>query len=143
MEAWDNRFAGIAVQYDDRAVHVRSDETLEAYLAAPGNGSLALADHVLAAYRARFGKPLQISRHSLAIEVLAHVYAENMAEVALRLAENMPGHVLTGLQRLMERLIDHVEVIDCGEGSVDGNRFVWDALAPFHRLVYAACGQNA
>lgn len=143
MNEWITDFHNISVQYIDKIVRVKSDAPLEAYLAEPGNGSLELADHILSQYEALLQKPLDIGRHSLAIEILGHVFVENFAEVIESVAENIGPDLLEPIIRLMEKVQDRTEVIDCGEASVDGNRFVWDALSPFHSLIYLACGRRA
>lgn len=119
------------------SVHVRNDEHLLAYLRAPGKGALALAEYLLAQYEARYGAPLDISAHSLAIEILGHVFADQFAEAVSSLLDKVAPDADGPLSRLLEKVQERSEEIDCGEASIDSNRFVWDMLVPFHGLIYA------
>lgn len=137
MTQYEETYQGIAIRLEPSVARVRHDARLEAYLQAPGNGSLALADFILARYRALFEKPLAISRDSLAIEILGHVYADRLAAMAETLRERIAPESRGPLSRLLERVRESAGVIDCGEAEVDTNRVVWDMLVPLRRLIYA------
>lgn len=143
MPDWDTAFHGIAVYCKPKSVHIRTDYALEAYLALPGNGALDLSDHLHAQYRTHYDTPLDIGRHSLAIEILAHVYVDNIAEALESIADRLSSDMANPVSGLMERVRRHTGVIDCGESSVDNDRFVWDFLSPFHPMIYWVCGQFA
>lgn len=42
----------------------------------------------------------------------------------------MPSGIVRAVQDLAERIETSTAVLDCGERSVDGNRWVFDMLAP-------------
>lgn len=145
MKEWDAGFHGISVGYKEKSVHIKTDEMLLSFLAQPEIGSLALSAYILERYQAIFGKLLEISQDSLAIEILAHVFVDKFSNAIYKLinnesidAENQPAPL-----RLLEKVRGRTDVIDCGEASVDNNRVVWDALVPFRGLIYRMFGQNA
>ena len=142
-EEWTRTAEGVWVRYGDRAVHIKTDAALVEYLGEAGNGARALAEEILREYEKRAGKPLDIGVDSLAIEILIHTFLDTFAGRALHLAEKLPGPLAEPLSALLEGLEDRTEIIDCGEREVDGNRWVFDRLAPFHGLFYEILGDKA
>ena len=140
---WAQTAEGVWVRYGDRAVHIKTDAALVEYLGEAGNGARALAEEILREYEKRAGKPLDIGVDSLAIEILIHTFLDTFAGRALHLAEKLPGPLAEPLSALMNGLEDRTEIIDCGEREVDGNRWVFDRLAPFHGLFYEILGDKA
>lgn len=78
-DEWEKEYRGISVKYEKSWVRIVCDQILKDYLGEEGNGSLALADYALGRYKEKFGCELNIKRHSLAVEILAHVYADKFA----------------------------------------------------------------
>ena len=138
----DNSYHGISIQYDHRIVRVRTDRFLLDYLGQKGNDSLELADHIHKSYQARWGEELKISRESLSVEILIHAYLDVVFRRIDLIAEKLgkPGRQLKKTLRFLE---DATEVIDCGEREVDSNRFVFDDLVPFRRILYLILGDKA
>ena len=134
---WDRSFEGIAVRYTPKAIHVKTEPVLLAYLRRPEHGAPLLAAAILASYKTKYGVPLAISLDSLAVEILGHVYIDVILEAIerLRLGDRF--------RHAVSRLKASTEVIDCGEKDVDGNRFLWDGLAPFADVIYAILGDRA
>lgn len=135
-------FEQITVRYEDKIVRVTCDDALMDYLELPGNGSVPLAEHILKSYEGYFHKPLEISLHSLAVEILGHVYADKFGSSLSELSRHLSSEQTSHLKALADKLLERTAVIDCGERSVDGNRFVWDFLEPFHSLIYLLLGKN-
>lgn len=125
MQVLERNYQGILIRFADRAIQVRNDEALREFLATPAEiNSLELADYILAVYRQQFGKELRISRDSLAIEILGHVFVDKLAGV-------------------IKAVKKKTAIIDIGEREVDPNRFVWDDLVPLKAMIFAALGKNA
>ena len=127
----------IKVTYKDKTVHVYCDEVMRKFLHERENGSLELAEYILKEYQCRMGKPLAIRRDSLAIEIIAHVYADNIAEYLQDLPEEHSNILCETIGKLGGKARVHTQTIDCGERSEDNNRFIWDGLEPFKDLI---CG---
>lgn len=136
-------FGSITVSYEDKWVRITCDSCLKQYLLQKGNGSLALADYLLEEYQKRFQKPLQIKRHSLAIEILAHTYTDTFSKIILDSKARIPSQVYTQVEHVLTEIRQHTGIIDCGEKSVDTNRFLWDELEPFHTFIYGLLGPMA
>lgn len=143
MDAIDVVYYDIAITMEMQAIHILNNEVLLFYLQQPDNGALELADFILEQYEERFGVPLQVGRHSLAIEILAHVFADKFADSVQRLADRLDDKYTVTLQKLVDKIKLHSDVIDCGEMGRDNDRLLWDLISPFHVLVYTACGDNA
>lgn len=107
---------------DAQWIRIQRDDALLRALENLGN--LVVARAVKGAYRRRWGEEIHISDASLAIEITGHALPDAFAEEML--AHEIPA---VGRQ-VLEKLRSHTEVIDCGESDVDGNRFIWDMLAP-------------
>lgn len=122
----------IKVRYTDRAVHITADEELREYLKQERkDDARKLADYILLEYERRFEKPLVISRESLAVEILIHVFADRLMDQLLNPHSVITSSLKNVLEPALLRVKRSTEVIDCGERAVDTNRFVFDALAPF------------
>jgi len=134
---WDRSLYGIAVKYNEKAVHIRIEPVLQTFLKAPDRGALRLARDILAVYREKFGVPLAIDVDSLAIEILGHVYIDVILAAMERL------RLGARYQTLVARIKKSTAVIDCGEADVDNNRFLWDGLAPFAEVIYGILGDRA
>ena len=137
MGDWNKEFHGISIKCNDKLVQIKNDKALNDFLNDPkSRGSVLIADYVLELYKKELGKKLNISRNSLAIEILGHVYMDVFAGLA---------STMKPLETAMKSIRSHTDVIDCGEKDVDGNRFVWDDLAqgPFKGMVFVLCGKKA
>ncbi len=120
----------IRVGFDDCAVHIASDDHLKAFLKNGSHASYVLAHAVLTHYRELFGKPLSISRRSLAAEIRLHALSHDLFTAL----EKKSVFASDGLyHRFCRRMIRSAEVIDCGEKHVDGNRFVFDIVSMLNR----------
>lgn len=138
----ETSFESIPIKYEHNIVRITCNDALINYLELPGNGSVPLAEHILTTYESHFHKPLEISLHSLAVEILGHVYADKFGSCLNHFSEHLSGEQTNQLHKLAEKLLERTAIIDCGERSVDNNRFVWDFLEPFHSLIYLLLGKN-
>ena len=43
----------------------------------------------------------------------------------------------------MEQIHTHTEIIDCGESDIDNNRWIWNGLTVFKKIIYTALGDHA
>ena len=142
-DEWEKEYRGISVKYEKSWVRIVCDQILKDYLGEEGNGSLALADYALGRYKEKFGCELNIKRHSLAVEILAHVYADKFAGSMLDMKKGLAPTELQAMEAKREEIKAHTGIIDCGEKSVDSNRVVWDNLEPLHGIIYAVMGKHA
>ena len=76
----DRHLDKITINYFDKLVQITCDEALKNCLEEPGNGALELSAHILNEYKKRQKSELKISKDSLAIEILAHTYADIFSE---------------------------------------------------------------
>lgn len=136
-------FDQITIHYSDRLVQITCDDALKQYLDEPGNGALALSTHILEEYKKHQASKLKISKDSLAIEILAHTYADTFSEAVSAAGDRLPAALSKAVLKLMEQVHAHTEIIDCGESAVDNNRWIWDGLAVFKKIIYAALGDRA
>lgn len=133
----DMGFHGITILFEKHWAHVVTDANLMAYLEAPGNGSMELAAYILDQYHALFHQNLHISQTSLAVEILIHAYLDVFTQKFMEKQDKFPRRMVGPILSLVQKLHRKTEVIDCGERSVDHNRFAFDDLAPFHSLFFA------
>jgi len=135
---WENDFTDNQIEYTlkDRIIRLKNTDALKDYLQEDGNGSLELADFLRGEYEKRYHRELAITRHSLAIEILGHVFFDSLSLGIMRLLEQNGSSAALSVRDQLHKIESHAAVIDCGEKSEDGNRWVWDFLAPFHGLIY-------
>lgn len=99
----------------DRALHIVNDYALRY---AINQGALYdIAARLKAEYKREKGVELQITTHSLAIEILGHVDAGKLAAYASKVGIDL------------NKISKSSEVVDAGELAVDGNRWVWDTIS--------------
>ncbi|WP_293788033.1 hypothetical protein [uncultured Pedobacter sp.] len=117
----------IKVGIEHKLIRVYSDVQLWAYL--EGNSSIRLmrfellVNTIKADYEQHFNKALAISNASLIVEILVHVYCDYLGLSFNRIVK------IKWIQAIVKKLLQRAEVVDCGERSVDSNRWVWDLLA--------------
>ncbi|HIS46337.1 MAG TPA: hypothetical protein IAB46_02060 [Candidatus Scybalocola faecigallinarum] len=138
-----NTFEDITIKYSSKLVQITCDETLKDYLDEKGNGALKLSGYILEEYKKCQGKPLKISKDSLAIEILAHTYIDSFSQAISAADKVLPAALRGPLEKLMDNLRSHTGIIDCGETAVDNNRWIWDMLTPYKGLIYGALGDRA
>lgn len=115
----------IRIQLKPRLVSITNDGALKRLVGIePRQHTHALVVALRQAYQAWSGTELHISDNSLKTEIWGHLVAERIA-LSLRKAVN------TALTRRFARFVmEHMELIDCGERAVDHNRFIWDMTVP-------------
>lgn len=143
MENWNHDFKQIAICYNDCMIQIKTDQPLLSFLEEKGNGSIALSKHIHEQYKTMFQKPLDISQDSLAIEILIHVYMEQLTKTKTTIAKILPKKIASSFIKCMEKLHQHTQIIDCGEKEVDSNRIVFDTLAPYHKIIYGILRDKA
>lgn len=75
-------------------------------------------------YKGKHGKELGISDRSFAIEIAGHSYA---SQVLTNVKNN--SLVPQNIKDALAKLANSASIADCGESSVDDNRWVWDGIA--------------
>ncbi len=125
-DEWNREFHNVSFLLEPGIARVRTDDGLRTYLKAGRNHARDLSDHIRRIYEERYQKALDISRQSLATEIVLHVRADSM----LRFAERCAGALrMKKLSKKLRWYIDRTAVIDCGERAVDTNRVVFDLLS--------------
>ena len=139
----DKNFEKVTITYCDRLVQITCDDALKNYLEEPGNGALQLSIYILEEYKNRRQSELKISKDSLAIEILAHTYADTFSEAVSSIGDRLPPALSKAVLTLMEQIHTHTEIIDCGESDIDNNRWIWNGLTVFKKVIYKALGDHA
>ena len=80
-------------------------------------------------YKELFQTEFAVSNSSIAIEIWGHVYASRFVDWIHNLL------TYSFVQKLTKKIIYHSAIIDIGEHGHDHNRFVWNWLAPFKKLI--------
>jgi len=110
---------------EPKIIRVYSNAALWQYLrVTPQIRFNQLVNTIKVDYEREFGQTLAISNRSLVVEILVHVYCDYLGLSFNRLIK------VKWIQNLVKKLLKRAEVVDCGEKGVDGNRWVWDLLAP-------------
>lgn len=133
----------IIISYSKGLVQITCNDALKNYLEEPGNGAFELSIRIQEEYKRHQQSELKISKDSLAIEILAHTYADTFSEAVSSIGNRLPSALSKAVLKLMEQIHAHTEIIDCGESDVDNNRWVWDGLTVFKKIIYAALGDHA
>lgn len=121
MENWNRDYHGIGLSWEDNIVRILNDDKFRTYLkTGKRQASFKLALYILHMYQKRFSKPLGFSAKSLACEIYGHYYISEKAKASEK---------KRGKRKLTSWLQRHMDVIDCGTGKVDNNRFLWDLLS--------------
>ena len=132
----DKSLDKITINYFDKLVQITCGEALKNYLNEPGNGAVELSAHILKEYKKRQKSELKISKDSLAIEILAHTYADTFSETVSSAESHLPAALSEAVLGLMKKVHAHTEIIDCGESDVDNDRWRWDGLTVFKKSIY-------
>ena len=136
-------FKNLTITYKPRLVQITCNQNLKSYLNAKGNGSLKLADHILEEYQTQQHTVLKIDRDSLAIEILAHTYADSFSQAVTSMDKLLPLPLRQAMDQLMDYIHRHTEIIDCGEAEADSNRWIWDKLTPYKAFIYGVLSDRA
>ena len=139
----DKSLDKITINYFNKLVQITCGEALKNYLDEPGNGAVELSAHILKEYKKRQKYELKISKDSLAIEILAHTNADTFSETVSSAESHLPAALSEAVLGLMKKVHAHTEIIDCGESDVDNNRWIWDGLTVFKKIIYKALGDRA
>lgn len=69
--------------------------------------------------------------------------SDSVSKAILDSKIKLPNPVKEKLVKLLTEVCRHTDVIDCGEKPADTNRVLWDALEPFHEIIYGILGTLA
>jgi hypothetical protein len=114
----------LKVTFRHKSIHIPNTEELKTFLSKKTESrtteliAMIKRDYLLIHHEA-----IDISDESMAVEIWAHLFAQNFQPVLGRLAD------FTITEWLAERLLKSAENIDLGESSVDNNRKYWDWLS--------------
>ncbi len=120
----------ITYSFTKTGVHLISDMPLHRLITDfPVKGVNQLAEELIQHFEEFYGRPLNIRRKSLAIEIRGHYYFEKFYlpfRKALR---------FFFLKRITDILDNSLKAYDCAEPGTDPNRFIWDALSYFDPVI--------
>lgn len=142
-ETTDTQFHGITVTYKEQLVKITTDKALLDYLAEPEIGSGTLAEAIRMRYAELYNRELEISRESLAVEILIHCYLDVFMHRTETFSRVLPKKIETMFIRLLHSLEARTEIIDCGEREIDSNRIIFDAMSPFYKILCSILGNRA
>ncbi len=126
------------VAFGQGVVRIDNNERLWVYINThPPEKTKALTGWIQQTYAEAFGGRLEISDHSLMMEIWGHIYFEYFLLRNERLGKFFFPF------GLYERLVASCEAIDCGERGLDGNRWLWDLLGIFTPLVGKLIPRNS
>lgn len=136
-EVLDKGFHNISIRFSDKWARIVCDDYLFDFLNNnKGNSALELAGYILTKYSEIAGCPLDIKKDSLAIEILFHVYMDLLSTMFLMSKAAIPKELYKKLETKFKEIKRHMDVIDCGELSVDDNRHIWDSLEKYRKYIY-------
>ncbi|APR00665.1 putative transmembrane protein [Clostridium botulinum] len=115
VTAFAANLSDITYSYSPKAVHIANDYNLKDYLSNSSKGSLNIADYAKSNYLLKYSQPIDVTRTSMAIEIMGHVYPDKIAK-----------YLPFGLGNIITK---HTSIIDIGEKSIDSNRWIWDSIA--------------
>lgn len=120
----------IGISLEPKVVRIDNYEHLDNYL-KQHKSAIKMANDIKEQYKDKFNKPLAITTKSLATEIKGHY---NVKKYCIAFQHKCPLLIKIKLiNKLVNSLIDHCDVIDCGEISCDNNRWIWDLLQIFAR----------
>lgn len=127
----------IKVSLDNGLIRVYSNAELWRFL--NGNASVRfdlLVETIKKDYQEQFNKPLDISNNSLIVEILVHIYCDYIGLLFNRIVKIKP------IQKIVNKLLERAEVVDCGEKEKDSNRWVWDFLSSYKKAFIKILPKN-
>ncbi|HOZ85498.1 MAG TPA: hypothetical protein PK191_08405 [Niabella sp.] len=116
----------ISVRFRKSVIHLVANHQLHKLVSIGWHPVDLFSARILKSYEENFGKPLRITPASLTIEILAHHYTY---QICLFMRRIFPF----GLFRLISFRACN---IDCGEWKHDHNRWIWDGLSIFKKLIF-------
>lgn len=125
-------FNSVKIELQPGLVKVYSNLQLWEYLTGKNHSKIvSLLVEIKKEYFERYGKALNISNSSLMVEILAHVYCHGLG------LKIFPYVKLDFIRKFLKKLIDRAQIVDCGERTRDSNRWVWNFLAHFNKVILA------
>lgn len=114
----------------DNIVHIYCDDGFYALMETfPRKGTELLCIALQRDFKKRNGRAIKASQRSLAIEIWGHYFFELLFNKLKWLLNN------SVMMSIKERLETATDIIDCGEGDHDSNRWIWDSLVPFYAVI--------
>ncbi|MXV52636.1 hypothetical protein GS399_16805 [Pedobacter sp. HMF7647] len=128
----------VQVEFEERLVHILSNASLHHVIEHNMAGHTEmLYEYIQADYNKYFGRDLDISYQSFAVELWGHMYAE---EFTLFVQRNLSDIEL--VNKIANFVVNRTGVIDCGEREIDSNRIFWDLLSPSYHLIRLFIGNE-
>lgn len=120
----------VLIDFDEGLVGIINDEVFRRVVTGrPETVTKALFDQVQAHHQRAFGRAFEVRFDSFVVEIWGHLYAQYLL---LKYRSVLKVVLLFGLY---DRFYRSCEVIDCGERGRDPNRWVWDILVLFRKML--------
>ena len=121
------------MEFERQKVHIYARNIVVRFSGTEGKkDALVLSEYILREYKKLYGRELKISRDSMAVEILIHVYVD---KVLKRIEAKEHAREQEGIHRKLAQICEglqvHTGIIDCGEKEVDSNRIIFDATGTF------------
>lgn len=118
------------VRFLEKLISIEKPEELNKYLASDIQyRTQTLASFIKSDYFKFFDKELKITEKSIIVEIWGHVFVSHIAKRFKTIIPIYPA------KRFADFIIKRCNKIDCGERSIDSNRFVWDLLSAFKPFI--------
>jgi len=126
------RDKNISIQLQVNRINILTDGQLVTLVTEmPRAATDELVSAIKKEYQVQFNKDFDVADASMAVEIWGHVFAGKFADKIKKLVPVKP------VKSLAKKISSHSEVINIGTKGHDRNRFVWDWLAPFKRVIAA------
>ncbi|MBC7616444.1 MAG: hypothetical protein H7202_10295 [Pedobacter sp.] len=107
----------VEVRFEPKLIRVMSTPELLVFLRNDLNKhTIRLVKLIKADYLILIGTPLKITNASLMVEIWGHLYASKFAKLLERMVRF----------KIIEKIKERSDTIDCGETGIDSNRKFWD-----------------
>ena len=107
----------VGVRFEPKLIRIMSTPELLVFLSNDLNKhTTRLVKLIKADYLILIGNPLKITNASLMVEIWGHLYASKFAKLLERVVRF----------KIIEKIKERSDTIDCGETGIDSNRKFWD-----------------
>ena len=120
----------IDVEFAPHAVRITTNKELEELLRNDVEKATAeLVYAIKLKYQKEFKLDFTVSNRSMSVEIWGHAYADELAKWIKKFSR------IKIINKVLDKIIYHAQLIDIGEKGHDSNRIVWDCLAPFLSII--------
>ncbi len=127
----------INIKLEPKLIKVYGDAELWRFLSVKADSRLIfLIQCIKNDYEIKFKMPFKVSDDSLITEIIIHVYCDY---IVLRFNRFIK---IKWIQQFVIKILKRAEIVDCGEKSIDSNRWLWDYLSKFKTTIIKILPKN-